>query len=66
MEFRIFRKSEAKKASYRFQPFGYDYAVSETRVIIYINFVDLESPTVHAKRQDNQTSGSCGHFSHVT
>ena len=28
------------------------------RVIIYINFVGIESPMLHAKFQDNRTSGS--------
>ena len=28
------------------------------RVIIYINFVELESPMLHAKFQDHRTSGS--------
>ena len=27
-------------------------------VIIYINFVELESPMLHAKLQDHRTSGS--------
>ena len=27
-------------------------------VIIYINFVELESPILHAKFQDHRTSGS--------
>ena len=31
---------------------------SQPRVIIYINFVELESPMQHAKFQDNRTSGS--------
>ena len=30
----------------------------QTRVIIYIKFVELESPMIHAKFQDNRTSGS--------
>ena len=28
------------------------------RVIIYINFVEIESPMLHAKFQDHRTSGS--------
>ena len=28
------------------------------RVIVYINFVKLESPMLHAKFQDHSTSGS--------
>ena len=33
--------------------------VSEkSRVTIYINFVELESPMLHAKFQDHRTSGS--------
>ena len=49
-------------------------------VIIYINFVELESPILHAKFQDHRTSGSgeedflrvftiyghSGHLGHVT
>ena len=31
---------------------------SQPRVIIYINFVELESPLLHAKFQDQRTSGS--------
>ena len=31
---------------------------SQHRVIIYINFVELESPMLHAKFQDRRTSGS--------
>ena len=31
---------------------------SQPRVIIYINFVELESPMLHAKFQDHRTSGS--------
>ena len=31
---------------------------SKSRVIIYINFVELESPMIHAKFQDHRTSGS--------
>ena len=31
---------------------------SQPRVIIYINFVELESPMLHAKGQENRTSGS--------
>ena len=27
-------------------------------VIIYVNFVELESPIIHAKFQENRTSGS--------
>ena len=30
----------------------------QPRVIIYINFVDIESPMLHAKFQDHRTSGS--------
>ena len=30
----------------------------QPRVIIYINFVDLETPMLHAKFQDHPTSGS--------
>ena len=30
----------------------------QPRVIIYINFVKLESPMLHAKIQDHRTSGS--------
>ena len=30
----------------------------QPRVIIYINFVELESPMLHAKFQDSRTSGS--------
>ena len=30
----------------------------QSRVIIYINFVELESPMLHAKFQDHRTSGS--------
>ena len=30
----------------------------QPRVIIYIHFVELESPMPHAKFQDNRTSGS--------
>ena len=30
----------------------------QPRVIIYKNFVELESPIIHAKFQDNRTSGS--------
>ena len=30
----------------------------QPRVIIYINFVELESPILHAKFQDHRTSGS--------
>ena len=30
----------------------------QPRVIIYINFVKLESPMLHAKFQDHRTSGS--------
>ena len=30
----------------------------QPRVIIYINFVELESPMLHAKFQDRRTSGS--------
>ena len=30
----------------------------QPRVIIYINFVELESPMLHAKFQDHRTSGS--------
>ena len=30
----------------------------QPRVIIYINFVELESPVLHAKFQDHKTSGS--------
>ena len=30
----------------------------QPRVIIYINFVELESPTLRAKFQDRRTSGS--------
>ena len=32
----------------------------QPRVIIYINFVELESPMLHAKFQDHRTSGSGG------
>ena len=48
-------------------------------MIIYINFVELESPMLHAKFQDHRTSGSGeedfkgvtiyghgGHLGHVT
>ena len=54
----------------------------QPRVIIYINFVELESPILHVKSQDHRTSGSGekhystiigfniyghdGHFVHVT
>ena len=31
---------------------------SHPRVIIYINFVELESPILHAKFHDHRTSGS--------
>ena len=31
---------------------------SQPRVIIYINFVEFESPMLHAKFQDHKTSGS--------
>ena len=31
---------------------------SQPRVIIYINFVELESQMLHAKFQDHRTSGS--------
>ena len=31
---------------------------SHPRVIIYINFVGLKSPILHAKFQDHRTSGS--------
>ena len=31
---------------------------TQPRVIIYINFVELESPILHAKFQDRRTSGS--------
>ena len=31
---------------------------SQPRVIIYINFVELESPMLHVKFQDHRTSGS--------
>ena len=30
----------------------------QPRVVIYINFVELESPMIHAKFQDHKTSGS--------
>ena len=30
----------------------------QPRGIIYINFLELESPMIHAKFQDNRTSGS--------
>ena len=30
----------------------------QPRVIIYINFVELESPMLHARFQDHRTSGS--------
>ena len=30
----------------------------QPRVIIYINFVELESPMLHAMFQDHRTSGS--------
>ena len=30
----------------------------QPRVTIYINFVELESPMLHAKFQDHRTSGS--------
>ena len=30
----------------------------QPKVIIYINFVQLESPMIHAKFQDNRTSDS--------
>ena len=30
----------------------------QPRVIIYIKFVELESPMLHAKFQDHRTSGS--------
>ena len=30
----------------------------QPRVIIYIDFVELESPMLHAKFQDHRTSGS--------
>ena len=30
----------------------------QSRVIIYINFLELESPMLHAKIQDHRTSGS--------
>ena len=30
----------------------------QPRVIIYINFVELESPMLHTKFQDHRTSGS--------
>ena len=30
----------------------------QPKVIIYINFAALESPMLHAKFQDNRTSGS--------
>ena len=30
----------------------------QTRVIIYIKFVELESPMLHAKFQDHRTNGS--------
>ena len=30
----------------------------QTRVIIYINFIELESQMLHAKFQDHRTSGS--------
>ena len=30
----------------------------QPRVIIYINFVELDSPMLHAKFQDHRTSGS--------
>ena len=30
----------------------------QPRVIIYISFVELESPMLHAKFQDHRTSGS--------
>ena len=29
-----------------------------SRVIIYINFLELESPMLHAKFEDHRTSGS--------
>ena len=49
----------------------------QPRVIIYIDFVELESPMLHAKFQDHRTSGSGedevfaiyghgGHLGHVT
>ena len=31
---------------------------SQSRVIIYTNFVELESPMLHAKFHDHRTSGS--------
>ena len=33
-------------------------AQGQPRVIIYIDFVELESPMLHAKFQDHRTSGS--------
>ena len=33
---------------------------SQPRVVIYINFVELESPMLHAKFQDHMTFGSGG------
>ena len=52
----------------------------QPKVIIYINFLELESPKIHAKFQDHTTSGSGeedfikvltiyghgGHLGHVT
>ena len=38
---------------------GYNkIGISQPRVIIYINFVELASPMLHAKFQDHRTSGS--------
>ena len=37
----------------------------QPRVIIYINFVELESPMLHAKFQDHKTSGSEEDFQRI-
>ena len=37
-------------------PWGQIFFIN--RIIIYINFVELESPMQHAKFQDHRTSGS--------
>ena len=38
--------------------FDLEVGQGEPRVIIYINFVELDSPMIHAKFQDHRTSGS--------
>ena len=37
----------------------------QPRVIIYINFVELESPMLHVKFQDHRTSGSGEDFQRI-